>query len=451
MAIIAPFKGLTYNFHSMQDLSKLVAPPYDVISEVEQETYYRADPHNVIRLILGKKLTGDSDWDNRYTRAADDLKRWESEGVLIRAKQPRLYITSMTYGPEQRTRWGLITLVRIEDQDSEAILPHEKTFSAHKDDRLRLIRACNAHFSQIFGLYEDPDNVIINAGRKAIDFSPQIDFELEDGTRHCLWAIHSPSLFKDLAEAIKEKPIFIADGHHRYETSRNFRNIMRARYGQKPSNRAYEFVMMYLSNMNDKGLTILPSHRLIKGAPGFQLEPFLEKVATWFDISKFPFSDTSISQECAGLKQRLDEAGRLNTVIAFYQYNSNHRPSQYYLFSLKPNARGELGDDLHPALSRLDVTILSRYILQGCLGFSKEDLDKDEIFHYQNSIKTAVSQVHAGDYQMAFLLNPTKIDHVKEIASNSLVMPRKSTYFYPKTITGLVFNKIDPHEIIKTL
>jgi uncharacterized protein (DUF1015 family) len=125
--------------------------------------------------------------------------------------------------------------------------------------------------------------------------------------------------------------------------------------------------------------------------------------------------------------------------------------SQYYLFSLKPNARGELGDDLHPALSKLDVTILSRCILQRCLGFSQEDLDNDEIFHYQNSIKAAVSQVHSGDYQMAFLLNPTKIDHVKEIASNSLVMPRKSTYFYPKTITGLVFNKIDPHEIIKTL
>jgi uncharacterized protein (DUF1015 family) len=450
MAIIAPFKGLTYNYSIIKDLSNLVAPPYDVISEDEQEAYYRADPHNVIRLILGKKKTGDSDWDNRYTRAADYLKRWESEGVLIRAKHPCMYVTSMTYETGQRTRWGLITLVRIEDEDSETIRPHESTFSAHKDDRLRLMRACNANFSQIFGLYEDNENTIMNDLKKAIDFPPQISFDLRDGAKHRLWVIHSPPLFKKLALAMNKKPIFIADGHHRYETSRNFRNIMRVRHGQKPSNRAYEFVMMYLSNMNDKGLAILPSHRLIRGVPGFQPEPFLEKAATWFDITKVPFSDTDNCRESTDLKQNLDEAGRYNTVFAFYTYNSTTRPGQYYLFSLKPNAREEMGNDLHPALNKLDVIILSRYILQGCLGFSTKDLDNNEIFDYQHSIQTTISQVQSGNYQMAFLLNPTKIDQVKEIASNSLVMPRKSTFFYPKTITGLVFNKIDPYEIIQT-
>lgn len=258
MAIIAPFKGQTYNFHTMQNFSKLTAPPYDVISKKEQDALYRADPHNVIRLILGKKKTGDSDWDNRYIRAADYYNRWESEGTLIRASQPSIYVTSLTYEPEKgaapRTRWGMITLVRIEDQDSGVILPHEKTFSAHKEDRLKLMRACNVQFSQIFGLYEDPDNSILNALKEVINCTPQIVFDFKDGTRHQMWILQDPAIIKKVAESMSKKSIFIADGHHRYETSRNFRNIMRARYGMRTANRSYEYTMMYLTNMDDEGL-----------------------------------------------------------------------------------------------------------------------------------------------------------------------------------------------------
>ena len=427
----------------------MVAPPYDVISEDEQELYYQADPYNVIRLILGKKKTGDSDWDNRYTRAADYFKRWESAGILFSEDEPYIYVTSLTYDPGNDgpplTRWGVITLVRIEDEDSQVILPHERTFSAHRDDRLKLMRACSAQFSQIFGLYEDPDNTIMNTCRKNIDFDPRIAFDLDDGTKHKMWALQNPRLFKEVADAMLGKTILIADGHHRYETARNFRNIMRARYGQRPANRSYEYVMMYLTNMSDEGLTILPSHRLIKSVPDFQPTHFLEKLGKGFRITEVPFPGTDIPNECAALKHRLEQAGSTDSVIAFYQ----HKAAQYFLFSLKPAARNEMGDDLHSSLKKLDVLVLSRFILQKALGFSKEDLDNEEIFHYQSSVRTAVSDVRSGNCQMAFLLNPTKIDHVKEIAGNSLVMPRKSTYFYPKVLTGLVFNKIDPHEIIQ--
>ncbi|RLB19885.1 MAG: DUF1015 domain-containing protein, partial [Deltaproteobacteria bacterium] len=257
MAIVAPFKGFTYNLSYGQEFSKLVAPPYDVISEEEQEEYYQAHPHNVIRLILGKKKTGDTDWDNRYTRAADYLKRWEADGILVRAKEPAIYLTSLTYKPQdtenERTRWGFIALVRIEDQDSGVILPHERTFSAHKDDRLKLIRACNTQFSQIFGLYEDNENSILEACKAHAGQQPLLSFEFKDGTRHNVWVIKSPALFRLVSEAMKNKTIFIADGHHRYETSRNFRNIMRARYGRRNPNRSYEYVMMYLTNMSDEG------------------------------------------------------------------------------------------------------------------------------------------------------------------------------------------------------
>ncbi len=449
MAIIAPFKGVTYNFHSRQDLATLVAPPYDVISEEQQERYYQADPHNVIRLVLGKRKTGDSDWDNRYTRAADYLARWESEGTLIRSDHPCIYVTSLTYNPgggePPRTRWGIIALVRIEEQDSRVILPHEKTFSAHRDDRLMLMRACNSQLSQIFSLFEDPDNTILDMCKKAIDFTPLIAFDYEDDTKHRMWILQNPPLFKKVADAMLKMPIFIADGHHRYETSRNFRNLMRARHGRRPANRSYEYVMMYLSNMNDKGLTILPSHRLIKSAPGFRLDPFLGNIEQWFHITRFAVSTPTASKESTAIKQKLREAGVKSTCIAFYQHGSE----QYHIFSLKEGAREKMGDDLHPSLRKLDVLVLSRFILQRGLGFSKEDLNDEKRFHYQSNMETAISQVESGDYQMTFLLNPTKADHVKEVAGNSLVMPRKSTYFYPKVLSGLVFNKIDPHEIIQ--
>ncbi|MEA2039449.1 MAG: DUF1015 domain-containing protein [Thermodesulfobacteriota bacterium] len=447
MAIIAPFKGLTYNLHMMQNLSNLVAPPYDVISDDEQKAYYEADPYNVIRLILGMKKTGDTDWDNTYTRAADYFRRWRSEGILVHANEPSMYVTSHTYDPgngqPRRTRWGVIALLRIEDEESAVILPHERTFSAHRDDRLKLMRACGAQFSQIFGLYEDAENVIFEAIKKSIDSPPLTTFDFEDGSEHRMWILQDYDVFKKMADFLSGKSIFIADGHHRYETARNFRNIMRTRYGRRPLNRSYEYVMTYLSNMNDKGLTILPSHRLIKSVPDFQIEPFLERLEKWFTIASFS-SSPDVTYECGLMKDRLEDAGLSNTAIGFYL----HKAGQCYLLSLKQDARDEMGDDLHHSLKKLDVLALSRFILQKGLGFTRDELDNEEIFHYQSSMEKAVSQVYSGNFQMVFLLNPTKIDHVKEIAGNSLVMPRKSTYFFPKLLTGLVFNKIDPHEIL---
>ena len=449
MAIIAPFRGLTYNYQAGPDISNVVAPPYDVISQDEQDAYHSADPRNVIRLILGKKKAGDSDWDNRYTRAAEHFRRWESEGTLVRADQPSVYITSLTYDPGTgdgpRTRWGLITLARIEDPESGVILPHEKTFSAHKDDRLKLMRACNAQFSQIFGLYEDTEDNAIRACRKYTDVPPEIDFDFKDGTRHRMWILQRPLLFKELADIMASRRIFIADGHHRYETARNFREIMRARHGWRSPDRPYEYVMMYMSNMCDEGLTILPSHRLIKSVPGFQIDLFLERAGQWFDIEEFPVSGDDISKQCIELKHRLEQKGDFTTAIAFY-WNKADRP---FILTLKPGQGDRIGNDLHPSLKKLDVLVLSKLILQKGLGFISEDLDNNDLFHYESIMEKAVSQVKSGDYEMTFLMNPTKIGHVEEIASNSLVMPRKSTYFYPKVMTGLVFNRIEPHETIQ--
>jgi uncharacterized protein (DUF1015 family) len=451
MAVIAPFKGLTYNLERLNDISNLIAPPYDVISEEEQEGYYQTDPYNVIRLILGKKKTGDTDWDNRYTRSADVYKRWESEEILVRTDTPAMYVTSLSYDPGDgrgpRVRWGLIVLVRIEDEDSGVILPHERTFSAHRDDRLKLMRACNAQLSQVFGLYEDPDNSVFGRLTKAIEAPPRISFDFRDGTSHQLWVVEDRSILKKLADAMHNKSIIIADGHHRYETSRNFRNMMRARYGWRPPNRAYEYIMMYLTNMNDVGMTILPSHRLIKKYEPFRLDAFLDSLKEWFEITALSSSKSDPPSQSLELKRMLEEKGRSTSAIGFHCQGDN----SCYLFSLKEEVRDEMGEDLHASLKKLDVLVLSRFIFQKSLGFSKEDLDDEEIFHYQSDMVEALSQVDSGNYQMAFLLNPTKMEHVKEVTGNALIMPRKSTYFYPKVLTGLVFNKIDPYEIIEVL
>lgn len=449
MAVIAPFKGLTYNFTGVGDISRLITPPYDVISPEEQDAFYRMHPNNVIRLILGRKKKGDSDWDNRYTRASDFMKRWESDDILTRSRYSSIYLLSHTYDPGEgsgaRVRWGFIALVLIEDKGSGAILPHERTFSAHKDDRLKLMRACNAQLSQVFGLFDDRDNIILKSLKRVQSAQPLVSCGLEDGTDLKMWSIEDWRTFRTAADVMRDKPIFIADGHHRYETARNYRNIMRARYGRGHGNRSYEYIMMYLSDMNDEGLTILPSHRLIKKCGGFDRDSFFTRVKQWFEIEELPLQDSRIPDPALGLRKALAERGSRSSTIGFYF----HKGPKVYLLSFRPGASDEMGEGLHPSLKGLDVLILSRLILQKSLGFTRKDLDNEEIFHYSSHMAESLSLVRSGEYEMTFLLNPTRMDQVREVAKNSLIMPRKSTYFYPKVFTGLVFNKIDPHEIIQ--
>jgi uncharacterized protein (DUF1015 family) len=256
--------------------------------------------------------------------------------------------------------------------------------------------------------------------------------------------LENQQLFKQVADAMRAKAIFIADGHHRYETSRNYRNLLRSRHGRKPADKSYEFVMMYLSNMRDEGLTILPSHRMVKRVPGFQEASFLLEAEKYFEVKPLPISSNGMANDYETYKEALEDVGRNRTSFAFFHHGSD----RWFMLSLKEDAHGEMGDDLHDSLKKLDVVVLSRLVFRKCLGFTKEGLDDDEIFHYQSNTPEALSSVASGEYQMMFMLNATKIEHVTEVAENGLVMPRKSTYFYPKVLTGLVFNKIDPKEII---
>jgi uncharacterized protein (DUF1015 family) len=444
MAIIAPFRGLTYNLKKFSDMSKLVAPPYDVINEQEQEEYYNTHPNNVIRLILGKKKPGDTGTDNRYLRSAEDMKRWEEENVLVRPDSPAMYLTAHDYDPGDgkgpRTRWGLISLVRIEEEGSRVILPHEKTFSAHKSDRLNLMKACNAQLSQVFGLFDDSANIISGCAAGAGGSAPDASFTFKDGTNHRMWIIKDEAFFKKAADAIRDKSIFIADGHHRYETSRNFRNLMREKYGQSNGDKPYDYVMMYLSDMNDKGLSILATHRLVKEYETFDKSVFLDKASQYFNITDMPAGNSADI-----ISETLETAGLKASSIGFYY----HKSEKFYILSLKPGAMDKSEEALHPSLKQLDVIILTRLLLNDCLGITKEDMDNDKLIKYVSNMGDAISLTESGDCKLAFLLNPTKIDQVKDVAGDFLTMPRKSTFFYPKVISGLVFNKIVADETIK--
>jgi len=449
MAVVAPFRGVTYNSEKIPNIERVVAPPYDVISDRDQEEFYEIDPYNVVRLILGKKKTGDSDWDNRYTRAADLFRRWESEEILIRHQFPSIYPTSIEFespdNMETKTRWGFIALVRIEENDSSIILPHEKTFSFHREDRLKLMRACNTQLSTVFGLYEDEANAIVSKFKEIKGPPPKISFRDRDGCYYKMWEVNSGSILKDIALQMSSKSIVIADGHHRYESARHFRNLMRARYGAHHFDRAYEYVMMYLTNIVDKGLTILPYHRLFNSYPDFKIIDFLSSARKSFDIKPFPFSTSNQEKVKKDFLDQLKEYGQTRTAIGFYHSGSRN----YYLLCLNSGAREDLGDDLHPSLKKLDVLALSRLIFQRILGIKRDDLDNERIIQYESNTDKALSSVLSGHYQMVFLVNPTKIEQIMEVTGNSLLMPRKSTYFHPKILSGLIFNKIDPKEMIQ--
>jgi uncharacterized protein (DUF1015 family) len=449
MAVVAPFKGMTYNLDKITHFERVVTPPYDVISEREQDEYYEIDPYNVIRLILGKRKIGDSDWDNRYTRAADLFNRWDSGGILVASQLPSIYLVSTEYElpgqSESRIRWGVITLVRIEEQGSSVIRPHERTFTIHREDRLKLMRTCSAQFSPVFGLYEDRSNTVLSMLKEIKDSPPKISFREKGGYYYRMWEVNEAAIIRAIIREMSSKPIIIADGHHRYESARNFRNLMRSRYGVHEVERPHDYVMMYLTNLADKGLTILPYHRLFKSYPDFRPEPFLSAARKWFDVLSFPFSKNNQKEATTGFLSQLTAHGGNSTAIGYYYKGSR----AFYLLCLKPGAQEELGADLHPALKKLDVLALSRLVFQRIMGIRREDLDDERIIEYESDTGLALSSVLSGSTQMAFLVNPTKIEQVIEVTGNSLLMPRKSTFFYPKILTGLVFNKIDPFSIIQ--
>lgn len=445
MADILPFRGILYNQEKVKDLSRIVTPPYDIISPEEQETFHNRDEHNMIRLDLGREFPEDNGHNNRYTRAAAYFSDWLSKGILTEDPAPSIYFYELTYSSvrsrPQKVMKGFVALCRLEDFGSGTVVPHEYTLSKPKSDRLNLLRACKANFSLIFSLYSSPNSKINDSIQEDIgDAGPRIDVTDNNNVRHRVWSVTDPAVINLVKEEIQGHTVYIADGHHRYEASLNYRNEARAKGGVSGKGAPYDYVMMYFANMNEPGLTVLPTHRLLHNLPAAKIEGLTGRLGGKFLIKDFPFSRGGESAARQQLIDAMKGAVAGEHMIGMYL----HGEGRYILLSLKDEALLETRPSSKPlAWRRLDAAILQSLILENILGLDEESLKRQENLSYVKDTDEALEKVRGGEYQIAFLLNPTRIEEIKDVTGAGERMPQKSTYFYPKFLTGLVMYKMD--------
>jgi len=442
MAEIIPFRGILYNPIKIDNMANVVAPPFDIISEREQLEYHESHPHNIIRLTLGNTHESDTSTNNRYTRSADCFNKWLSEHIMELDKTPAFYLTAMEFPFENRevTRYGLIALVGLEPFKKGVVLPHERTFSNIRSERLELMKACKANLSAIFSLYSDNKNQILSTLKDAIfNKTPDLDFIDYNSHKHRLWRITDKAVHRYVSEALKDKLIFIADGHHRYETALNFREWLSTNDPNFNSSHPANYVMMYLCSMEDSGLIILPAHRMFNKVHASARGTLISKAAEYFEIAVYPYKGTRSEEARDEFIAALKSNNSKNCIGVFMK----DRP-ELYLLTLKPGVMERMfGDKLTEVLRNIDVTVLTRLILMELLGFDQDRLDNEKLIAYSSIAEDAIDAVAAGRHDITFILNPTKIQQVRNIAEAGLIMPRKATYFFPKVITGQVLNKLD--------
>ncbi|MDL2270162.1 DUF1015 domain-containing protein [Desulfosarcina sp. OttesenSCG-928-G17] len=438
MATVLPFKGILYNPETIPDSAEVTSPPYDVISPEAQAAFHQRHPNNIIRLILGAPAPSDTPDNNPHTRSAAFFQEWLKQGVLKQDDQPALYLKAITWPWKNGsiTRYGLIARIKIEEFEKKIILPHEKTFSRVRSERLELLKATHCNYCPVFAIYPDEHNIVKILENSVDKARPDVDFVDEEGHHHQFWRISDPAVHDQVAAGMADKPLVIADGHHRYETALNYRNYLRETdplfTDQHPAND----VMMYLCSMSDPGLIILPAHRLVREVGPEVLKTALDRARSFFDIADYPFTpDTRKAVEEKFLEALTQHAK--NQAIGVYGRGA----PVFHLLTLKPGAmNAEFGDALDPALQELDVTVLTRLVFMRILGFDQARLDDATKFGYVTDAGEALAAIDSGEFDAAFLLNPTRIDQVAEVAQKGLTMPRKSTYFYPKVRSGLVMN-----------
>ena len=436
MAEILPFRGVLYDPAKVGDVTAVVAPPYDVIGLAEQTALYERHPCNVVRLELGQEHSGNGPQDNRYTRAKQFLEEWLRGGVLRRDGRPAIYLYAVEYrlpSGAVRTMRGFLSLVKLEEFGTGRIFPHENTRAAAKDDRYQLLETCRSNFSPIFSLYSDPAGDIIRTLESADIGRPRIAVTDSDGSHHRLWTVTDPAALERVVAAMKPLPLFIADGHHRYESALRYRNAQRKAHGESgtlPS----DWVLMYFSNLDDPGLTILPTHRILPGPLPCQIAVIRQRLGETFTLTAFPFTKETEPAARAKFVNALHAAQATDAHVMGLVIRGEPR---YDLLTLNPAAMARLGPS---ARERLDVSILQQLVFRGALRLTPQD---EERLVYIKDEEDAMASMARGDGELAFLLNPPKVTEVKDVARVGDRMPHKSTYFYPKPLTGLVLNVME--------
>ncbi|HEY1264581.1 MAG TPA: DUF1015 domain-containing protein [Terriglobales bacterium] len=433
MAEIAPFCAYRYN-PSQVSLSSVVTQPYDKITAAMQSRYYDASPYNLVRIILGKKLPGDTPTENIYTRAAKDFSQWRSRGILQQDRDPAIYPYLQRFSvpgtAKEVERRGFIAVGRIEDYSAGVVHRHEQTLAKPKADRLDLLRATRAHFGQIFMLYSDPageiDRLLTNPA------APEMETTDDYQVVHQVWKISNPQLVDSLRSRMRDKKLIIADGHHRYETALAYRDERRAGAGSRDPSAPYEFVMMTFVNMDGPGLVILPTHRVVHGLSNFSSDELRDKAREYFRVEEI---DPELDSNRAAA--RLREAGQVGTALLAVTRN------RAFLLDHPQPGHTEVFNGLSDRQRALDVVQLHRCLLEAVLGLSQASIRDQQNLSYVRDTGEAIGLVRRGGANVAFLMNPARVEQVRDIAFAGEVLPQKSTDFYPKLLSGLAIYALE--------
>jgi uncharacterized protein (DUF1015 family) len=441
LAEIQPFRAYRYDTNRVS-LKDVLTQPYDKVSPAMQERYYAASPYNLITIEKGRILSGDADGNNVYTRAAQKVDEWIAEKILAQDAKPSIYIYSQEFlvpGTQmRRVRMGFIALGRVEDYDAHVVFRHERTLSAPKADRIELLRRTRVQTGQLFLLYDDPSRAIDNLLEETSRKNTPLELTDEYGVIHRLWPVDDPAFVRRIQAAMKDKKLVIADGHHRYETALNYRNEGRAKAGKPDPLAAYEFAMMTFVNTHSKGLTILPTHRVVGNLANFDFEKFRKSMAPYFDWYSYPFQNPN-ERAAAFAEFRKDLEGESHGRRAIGVYHgTNPSTGAFFLFLLRRDADLEtVLPDISEGQRGLDVVLLHRLILEKGMGITPEAVASETNVGYEREMEAAIARVDRGQDQIAFLLNPVRVQQVTEIALAGDVLPQKSTDFYPKLLSGV--------------
>lgn len=414
MVDVKPLNAIVYNQEKVK-IEDVIAPPYDVISDEYRDELYERSKYNIVKLILEKGSTNLEDENNRYEQARKNFTKWLEEKVLIKLEKPAILYLVQKYkssNGKEITRKGFIARCKIEDFSSKKILPHEYTMGGPKQDRLNLTNACKANFSQIFMVYSDKEKQIENA----VDYSqkPFIDVTDDLNVQNIVYKIDDEKTLNLISEVLKEKTLLIADGHHRYETAMNYRNL-------NPENEEAKYVMSYFTNMDDD-LLIFPTHRIILK----QIDNLLEKVQKYFNVKELSSKEELLKEiEIANSKQ-----------ISMGLYTG-----KYYLLSLRENV-DKLLEEYPTVLRDLDLIVLHKVLITNEFGYSQEEQMAQNGIMYIKQEQEAFDMVDKKEATASFIMAYPKIEDIQRISQAGERMPQKSTYFYPKLLSGIVINPL---------
>ena len=442
MVDVRPFRGLRYGPKAGADLSVLLAPPYDVISPQEQHDLHQADPHNIIRLELGKAGPDDSDADNRYTRGRTTLEAWTKDGVLVREDRPSFYVCrhDFTHLGAKRSRWELLVQVRLAEWSEGVVLPHERTLPEPKIDRMNLLRALKTNTAPLWAIYQDPKDEMPALFQQIAAEPPVLQVPGWRDASFTLWTVSDPVSIARIQGflAPTRMRLYIADGHHRYETALAYRNERRAAHPGFTGQEGFNYVLMTLMSLSDPGLLILPIHRLVKGVSAERMDILKREIATDWQVlgrlSPGPFLEQQLSKVLTPSEGNTPRFGIYGI-----------EPEQLVIITPKSPAalRGVLPAATPEAVRSLDVTLLHEAFIHGALGIGRDPREVEAALAFTHHAPEAIEYVDAGRYQLALLMNPTRVEQIVAVAEAGDKMPQKSTFFYPKLPVGLVLSPLE--------